>query len=252
MEKDYDPNAWYKFTDQNGDTFTARGDDPLVRESITKGLPIYTNEQGEHYIYPYIEQDGNNVIAHIPYWFKTTPQYNEWENIWAPTIPNTEINAHTVSVMNEVLGRLGRDAADSYTTNNDRQFTKTYTTQQASQSPKDSISITNYGVIISVVSFILPAILAIVFAKSIKTRIRQKERFNGVAWGIANGVLGAGIVGLLFVVIAHNSINKELETVKNKKYVTRAKAEMQTFIKVYFLCFVGWIIISAIVIASSM
>ena len=110
----------------------------------------------------------------------------------------------------------------------------------------------NYNVIISLASLIISAIIAAAFADSVKNKIRQKERFDGVAWGIANGIFGAGIISLLFVIIAHNSINKELETVKNKKYVTRAKAEMQTFIKVYFLCFVGWIIISAIVIASSM
>ena len=65
MSEQYNPNAWYSFTDQNGETHSLKGTDPLIKESVTKGLPIYINERGEYFIYPYIEQNENGITANI-------------------------------------------------------------------------------------------------------------------------------------------------------------------------------------------
>lgn len=64
--------------------------------------------------------------------------------------------------------------------------------------------------------------------------------FSGTAWGIINGIIG---VGLLFVIIAHNSINSEIAKIKNKKYKEYAIGQMHEFIKAYFICVTIWAVI---------
>lgn len=61
---------------------------------------------------------------------------------------------------------------------------------------------------------IISIILAIIFNKSVKKSIWQEKEFSGMGWGIANGLFG----GLIWVLIAHNSINKEIAKIKDKEY----------------------------------
>lgn len=108
---------------------------------------------------------------------------------------------------------------------------------------------TSFFLILQIIVSILPIIIAIVFNMSVKSKIRQKENFNGISWGVANS-LGAGAIGLLCVVLAHNSINKELNKVKDKKYTAYAKDELRRFIKSYAICCIVVIIISVLLLSN--
>ncbi|MBQ6487511.1 hypothetical protein IJI89_03775 [Candidatus Saccharibacteria bacterium] len=88
------------------------------------------------------------------------------------------------------------------------------------------------------VSFIASILVTIIFACSVKNRIRQKKDFDGFGWGIVNGIFGTGI---LWVIIAHNSISKDIARAKDRKYVKYANEQMQTFIKTYAICLILWI-----------
>ena len=86
--------------------------------------------------------------------------------------------------------------------------------------------------------------LAIFFAESVKFKIRNKETFNGAAWGLLNGLVG---IGLLWVMIAHSSINAELLKVKDKNYREYVKGEMASFTKMYIACLIICAILSALI-----
>ena len=107
-----------------------------------------------------------------------------------------------------------------------------------------------YMNIISIVTSIVPIILALAATDSIKNAIREKRRFNGIAWGVALGITGAGLIGIVCAVLAHSSINKELEMVKNERYAKRAKEEMRTFIKAFFVSLVLTIVLAGVVLSS--
>ena len=94
--------------------------------------------------------------------------------------------------------------------------------------------------VVQFVEFILPVIMAVAFNKSVKEKIKQKEDFSGIGWGLANGVLGGGI---LWVIIAHSSINKEIEKIKDKKYKKYAESQMKDFVKTYGICLAIWVVI---------
>ena len=83
------------------------------------------------------------------------------------------------------------------------------------------------------VLFISSILIAVAFACDIKNRIRKQKEFSGCGWGIINGILG---IGILWVIIAHNSINKEIAKISNKKYEKYAKDQMKTFITSYAIC----------------
>ena len=63
------------------------------------------------------------------------------------------------------------------------------------------------------ICFILSILVAIIFPIDVKKKIRAKKEFDGIMWGIANGLVG---LGLLWVIIAHASINKELTKLRIK------------------------------------
>jgi|GEM_PF-3379404 len=240
----YDPNAWYKYTDQNGNTFTVKGDDPLIKESVTMNLPIYVTESGQHYIYPFVEQDGNGVISHIPSWFKESEEYLEWEYVWAPTIPNTEINPYTVSIMNKTLDRLGREAAakrTSDTTNVSIVPEKTTTIAQETQQPQQNFWSQNvfkdYNVAVVVIGIAVIIAVALGFVKSVRNKIKQKKEFSGIGWALANAIVGLGVVGLIVTIVACSYMNKRIDEIKDKKYKKYAKRQMSDFVKTYAICF---------------
>ena len=78
------------------------------------------------------------------------------------------------------------------------------------------------------VSFIASIPATIIFACSVKNKIRQKKDFDVFGWGIANGLFGTGI---LWAIIAHNSINKDIARAKDRKYVKYANEKCKLLLK---------------------
>ena len=173
----YDPNATYIFTNgETGETFTLDGTDPLAKEAMMNGLPISVTENGERFIYPFVTQEGNSVVVHLPNWFKESDEYLEWEYMWAPTIPNTEINPYTVSIMNKTLDRLGREAAAKRTSNETNLTVApektTTTTQETQQSQQDFWSqnvFQNYNVTVVAIG------IAIIIANRTAIEVKRDE-----------------------------------------------------------------------------
>ncbi|MBR3236334.1 hypothetical protein IKF92_01465 [Candidatus Saccharibacteria bacterium] len=94
------------------------------------------------------------------------------------------------------------------------------------------------------VGFVLSIILAVIFAANVKGKIKKKEEFSGMTWGFLNGIVG---VGILWVVIAHSSINKVISEVKDKKYKKYAEEQMKDFVHTYAICLLVWIIIAVFI-----
>lgn len=113
-------------------------------------------------------------------------------------------------------------------------------------SSKPTADVDYSSLIIQSVGLIVSIIVAIAFCRSVKDKIREKEEFSGAGWGIANGVLG---IGILWVIIAHNSINKEIEKIKDKKYKKYVELQMKDFVKAYGTCLIIWVVILIIMFA---
>lgn len=109
--ENYNPNATYKFTDKNGNTFTSKGNNGYVWQSITEGTPISINSAGEWYIEPYIEAKDNNVTVHMPEWFTSTDEYAEWKDKYAYLLDSMELSDSNLSQMNDVLRGYGSQGA---------------------------------------------------------------------------------------------------------------------------------------------
>ena len=95
------------------------------------------------------------------------------------------------------------------------------------------------------ICFIFSILVAIIFPIDVKKKIRTKKEFDGIMWGIANGLVG---LGLLWVIIAHASINKEIDKIKDKKYKKYALEQMREFVKNYALFIVLWLVIALFVL----
>ena len=98
--------------------------------------------------------------------------------------------------------------------------------------------------IIQSIGILLTIIMAIAFAASVKAKIKRKMDFSGMAWGIANGILG---IGIIWVIIAHSSINKEIAKIRDKKYKKYVESQMKEFVTTYSVCLVVSITIMIIV-----
>ena len=90
--------------------------------------------------------------------------------------------------------------------------------------------------------------LGLSFSKNIKERIEKKKSFNAKAWAIANGIVDAGLFGMAFVILAHDSINQKAKRIRDKKYKLYYSYQMKDFIKVYAFCTLIWIVITLITI----
>lgn len=91
--------------------------------------------------------------------------------------------------------------------------------------------------ILSSVFFIAAIIMAMLFVKNATRSINRKEEFNGVGWGLANGIFG---LGFIFAIVAIVSVYNEIKQVKDKKYAKYAKEQLKQFIITYILCCVAW------------
>ena len=108
--EDYNPRAWYRFTDKDGNTFNAFGDNGYVQQSMTEGLPISVDSNGEWYITPKLTTDGKTITAHIPSWFKSTDEYNQWST-YAPQFVSSSMTQDTYDQLKDALTKLGNQGA---------------------------------------------------------------------------------------------------------------------------------------------
>ena len=106
----YDPNHEYRFTDENGNTFTSRGDNGYVWQAVTEGIPISVDANGNWYTEPYLDVEKDGYVAHIPNWFKETKEYTDWQT-YASQIPNLSVNKTVYENLNGILKTLGSQGA---------------------------------------------------------------------------------------------------------------------------------------------
>ncbi|MBQ1297414.1 MAG: hypothetical protein IIY21_25445, partial [Clostridiales bacterium] len=109
-ERAYDPNKEYIFTDENGNSFTSKGDNGYVWQAITTGTPITVNSKGEWYVTPYIDRDENGQITeYIPDWFKETGAYNEWKQQTSNISKEyaAQMSLEDLDLLNKYLKQLG-------------------------------------------------------------------------------------------------------------------------------------------------
>ena len=106
----YDPNHEYRFTDENGNTFTSRGDNGYVWQAVTEGIPISVDANGNWYTEPYLDVEKDGYVAHIPNWFKDTKEYTDWQT-YASQIPNLPVNKTVYENLNGILKTLGSQGA---------------------------------------------------------------------------------------------------------------------------------------------
>lgn len=92
---------------------------------------------------------------------------------------------------------------------------------------------------------ILSICVVIIFTVSVKNKIKSKEKFDGITWGIVNGIVGPGI---LWVLLGHASINNAIDKIKDKKYKKYALGQMREFVKNYGLFLVLRLIITIFVL----
>ena len=107
---DYDPTATYTFTDASGNSFTSKGDNGYVWQSITQGVPISVDSQGNWYVTPKLTTDGKTITAHIPDWFKSTDEYQQWTT-YAPQFVSAGMTQSTYDDLKDFLTKLGNQGA---------------------------------------------------------------------------------------------------------------------------------------------
>ena len=83
--------------------------------------------------------------------------------------------------------------------------------------------------------------ISVAFANTVKSRVKNREKFSGIGWGLLTG----GIFGLGFipVLIAQSAINRVVDQASPKKYLEYARKQMKDFTKVYLTCFLTWLAI---------
>lgn len=109
--EEYYPGATYIFTDKDGNTFSSKGDNGYVWQSMTEGIPISVNDKGEWYTEPYLEQTPTGLTAHIPNWFKTTDEYTRWQTEFVPQISTMSITQDNIDTLKKTLKSLGSQGA---------------------------------------------------------------------------------------------------------------------------------------------
>lgn len=106
MDDTFNENAWYRFTDKDGNTFSAFGDNGYVQQAIKEGVPISIDSNGEWYITPKLTTDGKTITAHIPDWFKKTDEYTQWQT-YAPQFVSQSMTQDTYDQLQDALTKLG-------------------------------------------------------------------------------------------------------------------------------------------------
>lgn len=95
---------------------------------------------------------------------------------------------------------------------------------------------------------LISIVISIIFSESIKNRIRNSEKFDGLGWGLLCGVFGAGLIP---AGIAYGSVTKALELSDNgPNYKNRASQELKRFWRTYVICLLCWIVFYVIYFIS--
>lgn len=106
--EEYNPHQhYYLFTDKDGNTFESSGTNGYVWEAVTNGVPVSVNQNGDWYVDPYLEVTPDKVIAHMPDWFKQTPEYTNWTSNYSQYI-QPGINKDTFNQLNNILKQHGK------------------------------------------------------------------------------------------------------------------------------------------------
>lgn len=118
--EEYYPNGTYELFDENGNKVgESKGDNGYVWQSVTTGVPISVNQNGDWYIEPYLERTATGVQAHIPAWFKETDEYDTWMNTYVPQIKSlSSLTDDAFNQANDVLKGLGGNGAAFVSTKN--------------------------------------------------------------------------------------------------------------------------------------
>lgn len=106
-----DTNAWYEFTDQNGERHVSRGDNGYIQQSINQGIPIYVNDKGEWFTEPYLELTPEGYVSHIPSWFKNTAEYERWNSEFVPQMETVSATKDMWEGFRDTLKSLGAQGA---------------------------------------------------------------------------------------------------------------------------------------------
>lgn len=108
--RNYSPFVDYTFTDENGNTFTSRGDNGYVWQAIESGTPLTINSKGEWYVVPYIEAKNGKVVANIPTWFKSSDEYSQWQDYASQISSASSLTTDTLDDLNTILKELGKNS----------------------------------------------------------------------------------------------------------------------------------------------
>lgn len=106
-----DTNAWYEFTDQNGERHVSRGDNGYIQQSVNQGIPIYVNDKGEWFTEPYLELTPEGYVSHIPSWFKNTAEYERWNSEFVPQMETVSATKDMWEGFRDTLKSLGAQGA---------------------------------------------------------------------------------------------------------------------------------------------
>lgn len=104
--EEYNPSDYHVFRDEDGNTIVSTGKNGYIWESITNGVPVSVNDKGEWYVEPYLDVAPTGIVAHMPNWFKNTPEYTEWNEKYTSYI-QPGINKDTFTQLNDILKGYG-------------------------------------------------------------------------------------------------------------------------------------------------
>jgi len=116
----------------------------------------------------------------------------------------------------------------------------TYNTRNTGMTFDNSSNVISYAL------FAISIIAAVIFNIAVKNKIKKRESFSGVAWGLFNGLFG---VGFIWVAIATSSIHTEinkLDPKKDKKYIEEAREQLKYCGWTYGICLLVWIVIAVL------
>ena len=105
----FDPSHYYVFRDKDGNTISSMGKNGYVWQSITNGVPLSINDQGDWYVTPYLEVTPDKIVQHIPNWFKETKEYSAWKDNYSSYL-QPGINKDTFNKLNDLLKQHGNQS----------------------------------------------------------------------------------------------------------------------------------------------
>lgn len=104
------PKGTYRLYNDDGTYIESKGDNQYFQQAFGQNLPISVTSKGEWYVTPYMEFDAKNgVTAHLPSWFKNSPEYSQWKT-FASQIPNSTLTDEVKDDLTKILEGLGNQS----------------------------------------------------------------------------------------------------------------------------------------------